>query len=209
LLERERLTVINLPSCYWHELVLELDLSRRSLASTLRLVVTGSDRVLPERLSSWRQMFGSSIRWLNAYGPTEATVTTTLYEPSSTESNATVAVPIGRPMANRETYILDSHINPVPIGIPGELYIGGAGLARGYLNSPDVAAEKFIPNPFKSEAGARLYKTGDRARFLTDGNIEFLGRLDRQVKVRGFRIELEERSKTRWSSIHQFGHARS
>jgi len=193
LLEKERLTVINLPSCYWHELVLELDLSKRSLSPTLRLVVAGSERVLPERLRTWRKMFGNSIRWLNAYGPTEATVTTTIYEPNGAdEGSETVAVPIGRPMANRQVYILDSHLDPVPIGVRGELYIGGAGLARGYLNSSDLTVEKFIPNVFKPEAGSKLYKTGDKARYLHDGNIEFLGRVDRQVKVRGFRIELDE-----------------
>jgi len=193
LLERERLTVINLPSGYWHELVLELDLSKRALSPTLRLVITGSERVLPERLKTWRKMFGNSIRWLNAYGPTEATVTTTIYEPDGTDEGLeTMAVPIGRPMANREVYILDSYLKPVPVGVIGELYIGGRGLSRGYLNSQDITLEKFIPNLFKAEPGARLYKTGDRARYLSDGNIEFLGRTDRQVKIRGFRIELDE-----------------
>ncbi|HEY6122356.1 MAG TPA: amino acid adenylation domain-containing protein, partial [Pyrinomonadaceae bacterium] len=193
LLEKERLTVINLPSCYWQELVLALDRSLRPLSSTLRLVVTGSEKVLRERLTTWRKMFGDSIRWINAYGPTEATVTATIYEPAGDDENReTGAVPIGRPMVNRQIYILDSHLNPVPIGVPGELWIGGAGLARGYLNSAEITAEKFIPNPFKHDAGARLYKTGDRACYLPDGNIEYLGRMDRQVKVRGFRIELSE-----------------
>ena len=101
-------------------------------------------------------------------------------------------IPIGRPLANREIYILDQHGNPVPVGVPGELYIGGACLARGYLKRADLTAENFIPNPFSGEPGARLYKTGDLARYLPDGNIEFLGRIDHQVKIRGFRIELGE-----------------
>ncbi|MGH7829948.1 MAG: non-ribosomal peptide synthetase, partial [Candidatus Binatia bacterium] len=129
---------------------------------------------------------GSSL-W-NLYGPTETTIWSTLCRVDSKEGR----IPIGRPIANTEIYILDSHLQPVPIGIPGDLYIGGDGLARGYLNRPDLTREKFIPHPFSDDPGARLYKTGDLARYLPDGNIEFLGRLDHQVKLRGFRIELGE-----------------
>ena len=126
----------------------------------------------------------------NEYGPTEATVWCSVYrcEPGD-ESNL---VPIGRPIANTQLYVLDSHMQVVPEGVPGELHVGGEGVSGGYLNRPQLTAERFVPNPFDSTPGARLYKTGDLARFLPDGNIEYLGRIDHQVKVRGFRIELGE-----------------
>ncbi|WP_414584330.1 amino acid adenylation domain-containing protein [Scytonema sp. PCC 10023] len=127
----------------------------------------------------------------NEYGPTEATVWSSVYNCQNYDLKN--SVPIGRPIANTQIYLLDSHLQPVPIGVPGEVYIGGLGLAKGYLNRPDLTEEKFIPNPFnKSKESDRLYKTGDLVRYLADGNIEFLGRIDNQVKVRGFRIELGE-----------------
>ena len=131
---------------------------------------------------------GASL-W-NLYGPTETTIWSTAYK---VESQGKL-VSIGRPIANTQIYLLDSHLQPVPIGVPGELHIGGAGLARGYLNRPDLTAQMFIPNPFKSQKfdSDHLYKTGDLARYLPDGNIECLGRIDHQVKIRGFRIELGE-----------------
>jgi amino acid adenylation domain-containing protein len=126
----------------------------------------------------------------NEYGPTEATVWCSVYrcQPRD-ESNR---VPIGRPIANTQLYVLDSHMQVVPVGVPGELHVGGASMTGGYWNRPDLTAERFIPNPFDRTPDARLYKTGDLARFLPDGNIEYLGRIDHQVKVRGFRIELGE-----------------
>ena len=126
---------------------------------------------------------------VNGYGPTETTTFACCYPiPRQVDQTAT-SIPIGRPIANTQVYILDPHLQPVPMGVAGELHIGGDGLARGYLNRPELTAEKFIPNPFSLEPGARLYKTGDLCRYLPDGNIEFLGRLDDQVKIRGFRIE--------------------
>ena len=126
----------------------------------------------------------------NLYGPTEACIDATWWPCRRGTVDATV--PIGRPIANVETYILDEHLQPVPVGVAGELHIGGAGLARGYLNDPARTAARFIPHPVSSAPDARLYKTGDLARYRPDGVIEFLGRLDHQVKVRGFRIELGE-----------------
>ena len=131
------------------------------------------------------------VRLVNGYGPTENTTFTCCYQVTS-EDDIVPSVPIGRPISNTQAYILDRQLQLLPPGAIGELYAGGEGLARGYWNRPELTAEKFIPNPFSSVPGARLYRTGDRARYRFDGNIEFLGRVDNQVKIRGFRIELEE-----------------
>ena len=124
----------------------------------------------------------------NLYGPSETTIWSTIHKVESGRG----PVPIGRPIANTQMYILDAHLRPVPIGVHGELCIGGDGLARGYLNRPELTEEKFIRNPFSNQPDSRLYRTGDRARYRADGNIEFLGRTDNQVKIRGHRIELGE-----------------
>ena len=126
---------------------------------------------------------------LNVYGPTENTTFSTGYEMRTT-ADGVMTVPIGRPISNSQCYILDAHLNPMPVGVPGELHVGGDGLARGYWNRPQLTAQKFIRNPF--QPGELIYKTGDLARLLPDGNIEFIGRLDQQVKIRGFRVELGE-----------------
>ncbi|OLE50111.1 MAG: hypothetical protein AUI36_19705 [Cyanobacteria bacterium 13_1_40CM_2_61_4] len=141
---------------------------------------------LPRELANELVRRSQSV-W-NMYGPTETTIWSTLYRVGSADG----PVFIGRPIANTEIYVLDNQLQPVPMGVAGELYIGGDGLARGYLDRPELTAEKFIPNSVSKEPGARLYKTGDRARYWPDGNIEFLGRLDDQVKIRGRRIELGE-----------------
>ena len=189
------LTVVDLPTAYWQELVQEWAAEPEPvLSAQYRLFLVGGDTMLPEVLNLWQQTPLRSVRLINAYGPTEATITATAFETASRLGNSARLhrVPIGRPLANREIYILDRYCNPVPIGVPGELHIGGRSLARGYLNRPDLTAEKFIPNPFSNMAGARMYKTGDLARHLPDGNIEYIGRTDHQVKIRGFRIELGE-----------------
>jgi len=153
--------------------------------TTLRRVTTGGE-TLPAGLAD-RFFSRLNAELHNGYGPTEATIAATFWKCRPGEHRP--SIPIGGPIANTRVYLLDGSLEPVPIGVAGELHIGGAGLARGYLNSPELTAEKFIPDPFGKDPGARLYKTGDLARYLPDGNIEFLGRLDHQIKLRGFRVE--------------------
>jgi amino acid adenylation domain-containing protein len=185
------LTVVNLPPAYWHQWVQDWDAAYGSIPDDqLKLVISGGDVMRADALRHWWKTPMGSARLLNAYGPTETTVTAMTYEiqPGFDDSR----IPIGRPPANRSIHILDRHGKPVPIGVPGELYLGGAGLARGYLDRPEITAAQFVPDPFSDEVGARLYRTGDLVRYRSDGNVEFLGRVDQQVKVRGFRIELGE-----------------
>jgi len=188
LIEDEKLTVFNLPAPLWHSWVRELAATDRSVPRGLRLLVVGSEKVSLEAFEAWRLLAPGS-RLINAYGTSETTITSTLYEPEANAPAAGASLSIGRPIANTRVYILDRHLEPVPPGLPGELYIGGTGVARGYLMRPGLTAERFIPEPFGLEAGARMYRTGDRARFLSTGDLEFLGRSDQQLKVRGYRIE--------------------
>ncbi len=151
----------------------------------LRCLIVAGDVCPPALVERWRD----KLQFVNAYGPTESTVCATAQicrEPYG------VTVPIGRPIANMRIYVLDAHGEPVPVGVEGEIFIGGAGIARGYLNRPELTAERFLNDPFSTEASARMYKTGDLGRWLADGTVEYLGRNDFQVKIRGFRIELGE-----------------
>jgi amino acid adenylation domain-containing protein/non-ribosomal peptide synthase protein (TIGR01720 family) len=168
------------------------------------LASTDSARIVPQQ----RLVFGGEAsKWdliervralspqceiFNHYGPTESTVGVLTFQVRGSSASESATVPLGKPLSNAQAYVLDQRQQPVPTNQPGELYIGGAGLARGYFDKPDLTAERFVPNPFAQQAGARLYRTGDMARHLPDGNMEFLGRIDDQVKVRGFRIELGE-----------------
>jgi amino acid adenylation domain-containing protein len=184
LLQAAGITVAFLPTPI-AEAVLNLDWPRES---SLRYLHTGGDKLhySPPQIIPFA--------FINNYGPTENTVATTacvLRNDTSTQQ----APPIGKPIANVQVYVVDEEMNPVPMGVRGELYIGGDGLARAYLNRPELTAERFVPNPFatgEASSGQRLYRTGDITRWLADGNLEFLGRLDQQVKMRGFRIELGE-----------------
>jgi amino acid adenylation domain-containing protein len=181
------ITVLDLPTGYWHHLVAEMVENDLAIPESLRLVILGGEQAKVEHLARWLERVTAKVRLLNTYGPTEATVVTTTLNLSYHQAEG--AIPIGRPIRGASTYVLDQMLQPVPTGVPGELFIGGAGVARGYLNRPELTAEKFIPNPFGE---GRLYRSGDLVRYLPNGNLEFLGRADNQVKIRGFRIELEE-----------------
>ena len=185
LIADERVTMMDVVPSMLSALLDEPAIER---CDSLRVVTTGADVVTPDLVQRFFAKMPADL--YNLYGPTETAVEVTCWKCSA--DPALPFTPIGRPMANVEAYILDSSLHPVPVGVPGELHIGGIQLARGYLNRPDLTEQQFIFHPFRAESGARLYKTGDLARYLPDGNIVFLGRGDQQVKVRGFRIELGE-----------------
>ncbi|HEX5736738.1 MAG TPA: amino acid adenylation domain-containing protein [Blastocatellia bacterium] len=189
-----RITVLDLPTAYWHEMAAAVSSEGLVLPAKLRLIIIGGESASAEKLRQWQKRVGKNVRLVNTYGPTEATIVTTVCDLTGCEESILnlKSVSIGRPVSNAQVYILDRDGQPVPVGVPGELCIGGAGLARGYLNRPELTRERFVPNPFDGCEGGRLYKTGDLARYLSDGNIEFCGRADDQVKIHGFRIELGE-----------------
>lgn len=173
-----------------HLELLNHQLSPQEAAGRTRAFIIGGENLVAETISFW-QKFAPDTLLVNEYGPTETVVGCCVYfVPKNQLQSGSIL--IGRPIANTQLYILNQQFQPVPIGVVGELYIGGDGVARGYLNRPELTAERFILNPFSDKPGARLYKTGDLARYRTNGNIEFLGRIDHQVKIRGFRIELGE-----------------
>ncbi|MBI2422439.1 MAG: amino acid adenylation domain-containing protein [Candidatus Hydrogenedentes bacterium] len=195
-LHSEGITVANLPPAFWRQWTEEgLANGAAHCGPQFRLLILGGDVAPLETLKLWQCCPATApVRLVNAYGPTETVITATLFEipPGFGTNNGPARVPIGRPLPGTAACILDGRNNLVPVGVPGELLLGGNRLARGYLNRPMLTAQRFIPHPFSTERGALLYRTGDLARFLEDGQIEFLGRIDDQVKIRGFRIELGE-----------------
>ncbi|REG14281.1 non-ribosomal peptide synthase protein (TIGR01720 family)/amino acid adenylation domain-containing protein/natural product biosynthesis luciferase-like monooxygenase protein, partial [Archangium gephyra] len=184
-LQRHGVTTLHLTSGLFTQVV---DHKLDSLRG-LRQLLTGGDVVSAPHVR--RVLEQLRIPVTACYGPTESTLFTSCFRMTHPEQPGD-SVPIGSPIANTQLYLLDAHLRPVPVGVPGELYIGGDGLARGYLSRPELTAERFIPNPFSSQPGERLYRTGDLARWRPDGVLKFLGRLDNQVKIRGFRVELAE-----------------
>ncbi|WP_154394540.1 non-ribosomal peptide synthetase, partial [Burkholderia pseudomallei] len=180
----QRISIVDLPAQFFGQLALS---GRRAVPTGVRCVVIGGEAVGASALDAWFAEAGRRPRLFNTYGPTETTVSVTVHEVRGRHDDANV---IGRPIANTRVYVLDAWLRPAPIGVAGELYIGGVQVARGYLNRPELTRERFIDDPFV--AGGRLYRTGDLARWRTDGRLEYLGRNDFQVKIRGFRIELGE-----------------
>ncbi|WP_340615160.1 amino acid adenylation domain-containing protein [Xenorhabdus thailandensis] len=199
-LREQKVTVINIPTAFWHHWVQEIKSGHIGFSPYIRTVIVGGDKVEYRYLVDWLSCPETqSCRWFNAYGPTEITITATamLIDKEMVTDNKHIPpitnnIPIGRPLSNTRIYILDAFGQPVPIGVSGEIYIGGMGVARGYSNQPELTAERFIIDPFSEHPNARMYKTGDLARWRSDGNIEYLGRNDFQVKLRGYRIELGE-----------------
>ncbi|HYG62355.1 MAG TPA: amino acid adenylation domain-containing protein, partial [Thermoanaerobaculia bacterium] len=196
--ERLGITVLDLPTAYWHELVAEMERQGFGMPDSLRLVILGGEQAQAARFAAWRARVGDRVRLVNTYGPTEATIVTT-HRDLTGEVGFPGEIPIGRPVRNARAYVVArGGWDLAPAGVDGELWIGGAGLARGYLGRPDLTAERFVPNPFLGSdteggrPGERLYRTGDLVRLLPDGDLEFRGRVDHQVKIRGFRIELGE-----------------
>jgi amino acid adenylation domain-containing protein len=187
-IEAYQVTALELPTAYWHGWVRELSARATRLPPSLRHVIIGGEKVSPRLLAAWKK-FGAPL--IHVYGLTEATITSTVYElPAGAEALPDGAdLPIGQPLANTQIYLLDRHLRPVPVGVPGEVYVAGDCLARAYHRRPSLTAERFIPDPFTGQAGALMYKTGDLARRRPQGDLLFEGRVDQQVKIRGFRVE--------------------
>ncbi|BBD60559.1 amino acid adenylation [Nostoc sp. HK-01] len=203
--QQQQVTVIDIVPSYWRNCnhllsSLQPEVRTKLLNNNLRLIVSASEPLLSDICTQWRFGFQHNASLINMFGQTETCgiVAVNLIEmgeapPSAIAQNEPIKiVPLGRPIANTQIYILDQYLQPLPMGVAGELYIAGLGIGQGYLHRPDLTADRFIPNPFSTEPGTRLYKTGDLGRYLPDGTVEFIGRSDHQVKIRGFRIELAE-----------------
>lgn len=181
------ITALHLATGYWHEWVDLMIAAGASVPETIRLMVVTGEKVSPEHYQRWQTLCDKPTLWANAYGPTEATVTATVFVPPTGWQGKTL--PIGKPILNYTAYILNDKKIPVEPGETGELYIGGPGLADGYLNRPELTEKAFFPDPFSDEASALMYRTGDLARWMSDGNIEYAGRIDHQIKIGSYRIE--------------------
>jgi len=186
-LQASAVSVVNLPCSFWAQWTKEVLSADRQPPASLRLIVIGSEQADGRLLERWRRH--SSVPVANVYGVSEATVSTTALMPA--QATPLNRVPVGRPISNTQAIVLDSALRPVPVGVVGELFLGGLGVAQGYLDRPELTAERFLPNPFGPPC-SRLYRTGDLARWLPSGSLDLIGRADEQVKIRGHRIELGE-----------------
>ncbi|MCA0401793.1 MAG: amino acid adenylation domain-containing protein, partial [Proteobacteria bacterium] len=189
-LTAQAITVLDLPTQFWHQWVQNCRRDSLALPPALRLVIVGGEKVTRAQLAEWSHLnAGHRVRWLNTYGPTETTISVTGFVLAGALDPAMAEIPLGTPIWNVRCYVLDGGYGLSPVGVWGELHVGGMAPARGYHNRPDATAEMFLPDPFSPEPGARMYRTGDIARWRADGVLEFLGRADDQVKIRGFRVE--------------------
>ncbi|MBA2679915.1 MAG: amino acid adenylation domain-containing protein [Ktedonobacteraceae bacterium] len=188
-IEQYQISVLDLPTAYWHVWVQELARHPQPLPATLRLVIIGGEKAEEVRWHQWHEIVGEQVHLSNTYGPTETTVTATFYDACAEESGA---LPIGRPLSNVRSYVLDDRQRLVPLGVSGELYIGGEGVARGYLGRAELTAARFVSDPWNAEVDRKMYRTGDRVYQRADGALVYVGRVDEQVKIRGFRVELGE-----------------
>jgi acyl-coenzyme A synthetase/AMP-(fatty) acid ligase/acyl carrier protein len=192
-MEEQGISVAILPTGYWHVWAAEVARAGTSaLPQRLRLVMAAGEKALAGPYAGWREVAPASARWMNGYGPTEGTVIASIFEPDpGARWDPEVQIPIlGRPIAGSRVYLLDRKRRPVPIGVAGEIHLGGPGITRGYLGTPVGTDERVTEDPF--ESGGRMYRTGDRARWQADGQLQFLGRTDDQLKVRGYRVEPAE-----------------
>jgi len=185
------ITWTSLPTAWWHELCAALANRGQHVPAGLRCVIIGGEKARRDAFETWRAHAGH-VQLLNTYGPTETSIAATWCELDQTDVDAVGQLPIGHPVPNVYAWVLDEQQRPLPAGVPGELYIGGIGVSRGYWQRPGLTAERFLADPFGAEAGGLLYRTGDRARYLPDGQLVFLGRIDQQIKLRGHRIEPAE-----------------
>ncbi|ARO65621.1 MULTISPECIES: non-ribosomal peptide synthetase [Bacillus cereus group] len=205
LLVEEEVTVLNQTPSAFRQLIQVCEQEDKNKNLQLRYVIFGGEALEPTSLLPWFQRYGEkNPQLINMYGITETTVHVTYYPITLDDVQQASRSNIGKRIPDLEVYILDAYQQPVPIGVDGELYIGGAGLARGYLNRPELTAERFISHPFSSDLKARLYRTGDLARYLPDGNLDYRGRIDHQVKIRGFRIEIGEIE----STLHTYAYVK-
>ncbi|MGE7844071.1 amino acid adenylation domain-containing protein [Lysinibacillus sp. NPDC093712] len=192
MIEREKVTTATIPNAFFTQLATHLSIEHQDKLSSLKYLSVGGEALMPAVIQKWHEKFGTTTEIINVYGPTECTVLSSYHKVKDTVIDNQSSIPIGKPIANYEMYIINNDGQLCPVNEAGELYIAGAGLAAGYLNQPEKTAEAFVPHILSNEPGRLMYRTGDLVRLLPSGVIEFVGRKDSQIKVRGFRIELGE-----------------